>query len=65
MLNLAKGLWRSVLASDRFDRVRERARHGGERRRASLMKALVAHDKNLQYRQWRLSGEMPHFYDIG
>jgi SAM-dependent methyltransferase len=63
MLRLANGLWRSVLASDRFNRVRERARYGGERRRAALMKALVAHDKSLQYRQWRLSGEMPHFYD--
>jgi SAM-dependent methyltransferase len=63
MLRLANDLWRSILASDRFNRVRERALHGGERRRAALMKALVAHDKSLQYRQWRLSGEMPHFYD--
>jgi SAM-dependent methyltransferase len=63
MLRLANGLWRSVLASDRFNRVRERALYGGERRRAALMRALVAHDKSLQYRQWRLSGEMPHFYD--
>jgi 2-polyprenyl-3-methyl-5-hydroxy-6-metoxy-1,4-benzoquinol methylase len=63
MLRLAKGMWRSAVGSDRVNRMREQVIFGGERRRGALVKALVAHDKSLQYRQWRLSGEMPHFYD--
>jgi SAM-dependent methyltransferase len=41
----------------------ERGAFGGERRRAALMRALVAHDRSLLRRQWQLADEMPHFYD--
>jgi SAM-dependent methyltransferase len=44
-------------------RVLERGLFGGERRRAVLMRALVAHDRSLLRRQWQLADEMPHFYD--
>lgn len=50
-------------ASRRLGRTLERFVFGGERRRAALMRALIAHDKSLLRRQWQLADEMPHYYD--
>jgi SAM-dependent methyltransferase len=58
-LNLARGL----AAAKPVRRVAARTAFGGERRRAVLMGALVAHDRSLLRRQWALADEMPHFYD--
>src|SRR6476469_2745683 len=54
---------RSLPAAKPVRRIVERSAYGGERRRAVLMRALVAHDRSLLRRQWQLADEMPHFYD--
>jgi SAM-dependent methyltransferase len=59
----AANVVRGLAAAKPVRRMAERGAFGGERRRALLMRALVAHDRSLLRRQWQLADEMPHFYD--
>jgi SAM-dependent methyltransferase len=65
-LSAVRRVWnilRALLSAKPVRRVVERVVFGGERRRAALMGALVAHDKSLLRRQWQLADELPHYYD--
>jgi 2-polyprenyl-3-methyl-5-hydroxy-6-metoxy-1,4-benzoquinol methylase len=44
-------------------RLRERVVWGGPRRERFMLRALGRHYRSVQYRQWVLSDEAPHFFD--